>query len=185
VIATLPIAFVRGRGGACLYIPWFGWALWIAVLGAALCNYVSKAPLFRRLLPNWARAIPLMLLVAVIWYQTDTKNKKILPGHLNNDAYFWSVKEQLNALLPIMRSGAQIAFYNDGRETWDAKFITKLVYRDKSLQVWMHRYQPLRPEEFDKMDYVLNIDEKEKLTILKRPGESFKIPTWLPVPTPK
>jgi hypothetical protein len=185
VITPLPIAFIQGRGGICLSIPWFGWTLWLAVMSVVFIDFISKEPVFRKLPRTWARAIPLALIVALIWNYTYTQNKKIRPDLQVYDEYFWSLKEQLNILLPSVKPGTQIAFYNDGIDAWDALFITELFFHDRSVKVRLHRYNPLSPEEFTKMDYVLNMDDQLKLTILKRPGELFQIPAGLPQPSLK
>ena len=175
VIAPLPIALIPGRSGACLYIPWFGWALWLAALAAIFCNFLSRKPLLRRLPRNWACAIPLLLIVVLTWNQTKRQDRKIAPYLKGIDAYFWALKGQLQLRLPKVKPGTQIAYYRDSSANWDPKFITELLYHDRSVHVRLHRYQPLTPEDFNKTDYVLHYHQIE-LKILKRPGEPFQIP---------
>jgi hypothetical protein len=178
VVAPLPIALIPGRDGACLYIPWFGWALWLAALGTACSSYVSREPLLRRLPRDLALAIPLVLIVAVWWRQTDLQNRRVVQGYRQTGAFFQSVAQQLQTLLPKVKPGTQIAYYDDDCYYWDAKFITELLYHDRSVTVRLHSKTPLSPEEFDRMDYVLNIDHG-RLAVLKRPGEHFRAPADL------
>jgi len=88
---------------------------------------------------------------------------------------FRSIQEQWTTLLPTVKPGAQIAFYNEIFEDWDAKFIAELLYKDRSITVHLNDKPALSPSDLDKMDYVLAF-EQEKLVILKRPGEAFKPP---------
>jgi len=84
-----------------------------------------------------------------------------------------------------VKPGSQIAFYNDSTKTWRAKFVTELFYRDQSVKVRLPRYETITLEEYNKIDYVLNMDEQRNLTILKRPGETFVVPPGLPEPVPE
>lgn len=178
VIAPLPIAFIPGRGGICLWVPWFGWALWLAALSATFSRFVSKEPLLRRLPRSLAQAIPLLLIVALVWNHTDRHNRLNFSSYSKVDEYSFSLKEQLGILLPRVKPRAQIAFYSDGAEGYDAKFVTELFFHDQSVRVRLHAKEPLSPEEFDRTDYVLNFDQR-KLAILKRPGEPFRAPVNL------
>lgn len=74
-VAPLPIAFIPARAGGCLYIPWFGWVLWIGTMIDSACTAISRAPLLGRLKPSVARGAPLPLAAGLIWQQTDFHNK--------------------------------------------------------------------------------------------------------------
>ena len=134
-------------------------------------------------LPSLARdlekALPLLVFVGLIWFQTDVQNKKQIYGLRFVGREFWSVKEQLGAVLPKVEPGTQSAYFIDLFEGWDLQFITKLFYRDKSVTVLLHSKIPLSPYWLSQMDYVLAFD-KEKLVIIKRPGEAFHAPAFSP-----
>jgi len=148
VIAPLPVAFIGDRGGVCLWIPWFGWALWIAHQrslkricqpGTLPCRVCRKSmpgdsPLADRCLG---------------WNYTDYQNREngsLLPGIRTSTSGL--LKEQLEIHLPKVKPGAQIAFYNDGVESWDAKFITELFFFTiDALRLRLHATS-LSPEEF-------------------------------------
>jgi hypothetical protein len=175
LIAPLPIAFLPDRGGAMLYIPCFAWALVLATFIETVCDSVSREPLFRRLPLNLAKALPLLLAVGWIWHQTDFKHERTKYSLPFIGREFSLVKEQLTALLPKVKPGTQIVFYNDIFQDWDAKFIAELLYKDRSVNVRLNDKTPLSRSELDRADYVLAF-EQEKLVILKRPGEDFKPP---------
>jgi hypothetical protein len=142
-------------------------------MAAAISAWVSSLSFMRRFPRSWAQAILLVALVAFYWRLTDRCNKETFK---TDDEYFWSLKGELERVLPKVRPGAQIAYYQDGTDSWDAKFVTALFYNDRSVFVWLCQYNHLSLEELSNVDYVLSFDQK-KLTILKRPGEPFRIPS--------
>jgi hypothetical protein len=175
VISPLPIAFIAGRGGAMLYIPWFGWALSVATFISAACNVLAHEPILKRLRPTLARALPLLLAVGLIWRATDSQNKNLPPRYERAGELFWSIKNQLATILPRVKPGAKIAFYNDIFETWDSKFIAELLYHDRSVTASLNSKTPLSLPQWAEIDYVLAYDQ-QKLVLLKRPGEAFMPP---------
>jgi hypothetical protein len=184
VIGPLPIAFIPDRGGICLCIPWFGWTLWLGALSAIFSSYISGRSFVRHTARRWVQAVLILVIVGLAWHKTDRRNREIVPAYQGADGYFWSLKEQLGKLLPSVKAGTQIAYYNDDTDSWDARFVTELFFHDRSVYVRLHRYNPLSPDEFNKVDYVLNM-ERQKLAILKRPGEPFQVPPGVSRPTPK
>jgi hypothetical protein len=141
-----------------------------------LCHLLSKGLLLCRFPRNWARAIPLLLMLVLLWRYTDFQNKRDGIRYWDSGRLVYSTTKQLQSLLPRVRPGAQIAFYDDGIDFWDMKFITELYYHGRSVKVRLHPKEHLSPEELQKMDYVLNV-EHQKISILKRPGEPFRPPT--------
>ena len=158
-----------------LYIPSFGWALMVATLLEAICNAGAREPLLRFLRMDIARGLLLLCVVGLLWHQTDRENHKIAPGYERAGRLFRSVKEQLAVLLPQVKPGTQIAFYNDIFDMWDSLFITELFYHDHSVTALLHEKTPLSLTDFNKADYVLGYNQ-EKLVILKRPNQSFVAP---------
>ena len=45
VITPLPLAFIPPRGGACLYLPLFGWAMIFGKVASDLITMISKLPI--------------------------------------------------------------------------------------------------------------------------------------------
>jgi hypothetical protein len=175
VIAALPIAFLPDRAGAVTYIPSFGWALITASLIEGTCNFLSRHPFLRFMKINSAKALLLLLAVGFIGLVTYYRNRYLIYSLTHQDREFRLVKEQLEKLLPSVKPGTRIAFYNDIFRDWDAKFIAGLLYKDRSVSVRLNEKAPLKSAEWDKMDYVLAF-EQEKLVILKRPGEILNLP---------
>ncbi|HYP14351.1 MAG TPA: hypothetical protein VEQ63_10550, partial [Bryobacteraceae bacterium] len=67
IFGATPIAFIEGRGGGCLNIPAFGYALLAAALVDSLTRWFSREPVFRwvRLRPVHARALLLLICVGL------------------------------------------------------------------------------------------------------------------------
>lgn len=48
---------------------------------------------------------------------------------------------------------------------WDLKFITELLYHDRSFTVWLQTKTPLSDTELAKMDYVFAVKEKRLILL--------------------
>jgi hypothetical protein len=175
VIAPLPIAFIPGRGGATLYIPCFAWALVFATLIERICSYLSGKLLYRFINVTLAKAALLLFAIGLIWYQTELHRRKAEPAIGMIGHNFGILGDQLATLLPKVKPGSQIAFYNDIFPDFSAQYITELLYGDRSVNVRLHGKTPLLCSELNSMDYVLGF-EQEKLVLLKRAGEVFRPP---------
>jgi hypothetical protein len=173
VIAPLPIAFIPNRGDAMLYIPCLGWALILATLISAACDILAREPLLKRLNPDLARGLSLLLAVGLIWSTTDSRNKYIAQNYEKRGQLMWSVKNKLEAILPRAQPGSRIAFYNDIFEGWDSHFIAELLYHDRSVTTRLNTKTPLTVSQLSEMDYVFAYDKGGNPALLKRPGEPF------------
>jgi hypothetical protein len=174
VVTPLPIAFfVQGRLGPCLYIPLFGWALALSTLLVRACDALAQKFRLPRLQPNEARLSFLLLVAGLLFLETEHQNNRTSPGIKGSGELAWSLIEHLRSTLPPqVKPGTQIAILNKGVLTdWDLKFITELLYHDRSVTVWLQTKAPLRDAELAKMDYVFTVKEK-RLILLKRPIES-------------
>lgn len=174
IIAALPIAFIPGRGGAMLYVPSFGWALLLATLMDRIGGLLSRILPSHSLSRDIKKSLLLLMAVCLIWSVTYSKNRKTLFA-LKHQGEVRMVKEQLQRILPSVEPGSKLAFYNDIFTSWEAKMITELLYKDRSVTVQLHEKLPLGISDFNRMDYVLAF-EKDRIVILKHPGEKFVPP---------
>jgi len=159
VVTPLPIEFLIGRGGACLYVPLFGWAVFAAIcfqgLAGALARMLADDPVLRHV---GAHAISGVLIVAgVFGWATENrrlKDEMVRPSMNALGGLTWDVIEQLNAMRPVVRPHSRIAFLDDPFEDWDMAFIADLWFRDRSLEIKLNRKTPLTAEELARADYL-------------------------------
>jgi hypothetical protein len=152
LIAPLPIEFLPGRGGACLYVPFIGWAIFLAVMCVDVANgvasFLAAEPVFGRL----GRQRLFALLVAgcvTLWGRENDwlKRSFIRPAMAQTGALTGDVIGQFRALQPRVRPNSRVVFLNDPFVDWDMAFIADLWFRDRSLAIVLHRKTPLPPEE--------------------------------------
>jgi len=158
-VAPLPITFVPGRGGACLYIPLAGWAVIAASVFVSLAKAAARnAP--RLWIPERVALGALAAIgIALFWANTECRGGSVPPGVLKPAALTWSVADQIRAVQPTVKPGARIYVFHDPFGTWDMKFIMELVYHDRSVNVWLGDRVPLLRAEIDRMDYVFTFEE--------------------------
>ena len=156
IFTPLPLAVLEGRGGACLYIPLAGWAVFAAVVltdvASATARFLAREPLFRRAGYAWLFAA----IVCASFFCWAKKND------YQRRAFVWDAMahvgeqtaktiEQLRALNPHVKSGADLVFLNDPFDGWDMSFIAELWFRDRTLRFHLQRKVPLAAEEMAKM----------------------------------
>lgn len=167
-IAPLPITFLPGRGGACLYIPLVGWA----VILASLFQSCARAAAGSRALRWMPRNLPLGLIVALgiatLWAITERESRDIPLGIRRGCQLTHSVIRQIRAVQPAVRPGSKIYVVHGPSRDWDMKFIMELVYHDRSVNVWLGEQVPLPPADIARMDYVFTFEDG-RLKRLKGP----------------
>ncbi len=157
-IAPLPVTFVPGRGGACLYIALAGWALIAATFFLWMCRALAGSQ-------GWMAV--LVLLGIYFWYEgTALADTHVPQGIRKPGRLTWSVIQQVRALQPSVAPGSRIYVVRGPFPDWDLKFIMELVYHDRSVNVWLGEKVPLPPEDIGRMDYVFTF-EGEKLVRLR------------------
>lgn len=164
VFGNLPIAFIEGRGGGCLYISAFGYALHAAALVNAGLRWLSRESLFRwlRMTPVVARAV--LLLVCIFLYaRTQYRwTNATVPAWHESQNLTWNMIRQTERLAPTIKKGAKILFVDDPWVDWDTVFITALVLDDRTAQITLQRKlaQPPSPQERAAFDYVFIADKR-------------------------
>jgi hypothetical protein len=152
LISPLPIEFLPGRGGACLYVPFIGWAIFLAVVCADLAGGVStflaSEPVFGRLGRQTLFALLLIACVS-LWGRENVHLKRsfIKPAMAQTGALTWDVIGQFQAMRPRVRSHATVVFLDDPFVDWDMAFIADLWFRDRTVDIKLHRKTPLSPSE--------------------------------------
>lgn len=162
-IAPLPITFVPGRGGACLYIPLAGWAVIAATLFLWLCGALAGSRVWM--------AVLVILGIWAWWGWTDSRDKHVPIEIRKPGLVVQSVIRQVRALQPSVPPGSKIYVIRSPFPdwSWDMKFILNLIYRDRTVDVRLGDKAPLMPGEIEKMDYIFTF-EGEQLKKLKGPS---------------
>jgi hypothetical protein len=152
LLAPLPIEFLPGRGGACLYVPFIGWAIFLAVvcvdLAGGVATFLASEPLIGRLGRQGLFALLLIACVS-LWGRENLHLKRsfIKPAMAQTGALTWDVIGQLQAMRPRVRSHATVVFLDDPFVDWDMAFIADLWFRDRTVDIKLHRKTPLSSGE--------------------------------------
>jgi hypothetical protein len=156
MLTPLPLAVLEGRGGACLYIPLAGWAVFAAVVltdvAAAVARFLAEEPLFRR-----AGYAALFAVIVCASFFVWAKKNDYLRREFVRVAMADFAKStgdtiaQLRALNPRVKSGTDVAFLNDPFDGWDMQFIAELWFRDRTLRFHLQRKVPLPADDLAKM----------------------------------
>ena len=150
LITPLPITFVPGRGAACLYIPLAGWAVLLGSLFVLLLRRIPAAGM---------RTAAVLCVVVMQWALSSWGTARMMSWMKDEGKLTASVLEQIRALQPAVKPGAQIYVIDDVFEGFDTKFLFELTYHDRSVKVWLARYQKLTPEEVQNMDYIFTFED--------------------------
>jgi hypothetical protein len=160
-IAPLPIEFLSGREGACLFLPWVAGAIFASsVLVSAVervAAFLAAEPIFRYL----GRRAAFVLLIAAclfLWARRndDIRRTAVEPAMAQTGALTWEVLQQLRSIAPRVRPHSSVVFLNDPFPQFDMAFIADLWFRDPSVQVKLNAKTPLAPEELAAADYVFD-----------------------------
>jgi len=152
LLTPAPIEFLTGRAGACLYIPMFGWAVFLSTvfidLADALANLLSREPLLRLLQPRYL-SVPLMAAGLFFWVHQNLEFKRsfIDPTTANLAPKTWKAIQQMKELNPHVGHHRTVVFLNDPFGTYDMSFIAELFFRDPTVTIRLNSQTPLAPEE--------------------------------------
>jgi len=161
LVTPLPIEFLIGRAGACLYIPMVFWAIFVSVafvdLAEGAAGFLAGEPGFRRLGRQWIAA-GLVAAGAFWWaqYNADLKRRFVDPSTVDFAPLTWNAIQELQAIRIEPRPRSTVVFLNDPLGTFDMAFIAELVFMDRSLTILLNRQTPLSPGEIAKAECVLD-----------------------------
>jgi hypothetical protein len=133
-LSPLPIVFIFERGGPCLYIPLFGWALVVGTLMARACEVVGSHALRRVMSPEKSIPILVGLSVVAIGLGTDRWNREMTPGYRTAGRRHWAVLNQLKAVLPAVAPESNVVVLDDPLGG-DTTLIALVLYHDHSVDV--------------------------------------------------
>ena len=169
VVSPLPITFVPGRGGACLYIPLMGWAVFFSTVFVMFTAAVSRLTVVRRISARIVEALLVTSAVALLWFLNADRTTKEMGWYQEGGKLTRSVLQQIRWRQPTVKPGARIYVVNDVFDGFDTMFLIALTYKDHSVQVFLEQHQHLTPAEIGKMDYIFRFDNGV-LSVQKRPA---------------
>lgn len=187
VIIPLPIAFLLPiRGGGCLYLLLFAWAMLFAKLACDLIALISRTFIFpgqravldRKIEPlsktrgatprktlAWTVRIVLVSVLAVSFALfTDSENRRLrtvsnLLGVGEKVSHVIAAFDSLN-LRPAPHSTVLLKPDEQlFQNKWHALFIASLVWNDHSVQIAIEDLNKLTPEQLAKVDYIISLSE--------------------------
>jgi hypothetical protein len=159
VVTPLPIAFITGRGGACLYIIAAGWAMVIAILVEALARRIAREPVFAKLPPGAVVVCVILAAVALYWRETAWRHQFFEVAYLRDGEKTWNLIEQFRRLPVRPRHDSRIVFLNDPFPGFDTLFIASLWWNDHTLRIQLQNHAHLPERELSGMDYVFDFPE--------------------------
>ncbi len=161
--ATLPISFIRTRGGSSLLIPLFGWAFLIPTLVASIWTPTWKYS-------KWAINLSLTAVCLFCVHTTYGYFRPQPPVFFKNQEKTWRVITQLKALHFQPKHGSRVIIINDPwQHDWDMTFIAQLAWDDPSVGITLANRLPAPPgpEELAKYDSVLEFGPDGELRVVR------------------
>jgi hypothetical protein len=184
IIVPLPIVFlIPIRGGACLYLLLFGWAMLFAKAAFDLASFISQLPIAAaRVLGSSARKIPASSIRIIVFavisvclaFFTDWQNRR-----LGMTRALLGVGEKVNHVITAIQSlnlrpapGSRMLLRMEEQpfnNKWHPLFIASLIWNDHSLQIWLEGQTKITPEQRAKADYIISLTEFEA-TVIRSPN---------------
>src|SRR6476620_3117325 len=163
VIVPLPIVFLLPiRGGGCLYLLLFGWAMIFAKAACDVIELISRTFMFPRKTAARALRIALVSVLAVsfaLFLDWENRRLRIVPNLLGVGekvshviAAFDSLDLRPAPKSTVLLKPDEQLFQNK----WHPLFIASLVWNDRSLQIWIDKLSKVKPEQLAKVDYVIS-----------------------------
>ena len=104
--------------------------------------------------------------VAAFVAQTKYRHAFIAEAIPTADSATWSAIQQLRGMGLKLRPKDRIVYLSNPFADWDMIFISELVFRDKSLQIYLQNKAPLPAAELPGMEHILAFD-KGNLVVVK------------------
>jgi len=160
-IAPVPIEFIPGRAGACLYIPFIAWAIFCATvfvdLAEAAARFLAGDPVFRVLGRSGAFSLLTVVAVVLLIRRNEHLHRSYVePVMAQTGVLTAQVLEQFHAVNPHPRPHSSVVFLNDPFQDWDMAFIAELWFRDRTVHIKLHRKTPLPPDELARANYLFD-----------------------------
>jgi hypothetical protein len=160
-IAPVSIEFIPGRAGACLYIPFIAWAIFCATvfvdLAEAAARFLAGDPVLRVLGRRGAFTLLTVVAVMLLIRRNEHLHRSYVePVMAQTGVLTAQVLEQFHAVNPHPRPHSSVVFLNDPFQDWDMAFIAELWFRDRTVDIKLHRKTPLPPDELARADYLFD-----------------------------
>jgi hypothetical protein len=145
LVSTLPIAFIQHYSAFFWYLPMAGWALYAGTVLQQIAERLRA--------PQWAVLLVLALALAPFHIRESRKTRQTF------FAFQPPVREttaQLKALAPTLPHSARVLFVDDPfpRDGYYLYFLTRLLYRDLTIQVERTAVHPVPPSDYPGYDRV-------------------------------
>ena len=175
VIVPLPIVFLFPiRGGGCLYLLLFGWAMILAKAAYDVIELISRRFMLSRKTAAHALRIALASVLAVsfaLFVQWENRRLWIVPNLLAVGHKVSHVIAAFDSLNLHPASGSTVLLKPDEQlfhNKWHSLFIASMVWNDHSLQIWIDKLSHVTPEQLAKFDYIISLAEFEA-TLVRSP----------------
>jgi len=156
VLTTLPVAFINHYAGFFEYLPAVGWALYAATLLVMTRRTLMRwLPQSRTLL----RACQFTLFVGVAAFLAPLharESRKTLQIFMSAQPPSREIAQDLARLQPTLRHGARLLFVDDPfpTDSYFLLFVTRLYYRDMTIQADRTRLKAASPSEYSHYDVI-------------------------------
>jgi hypothetical protein len=172
VIVPLPLAFIAIRGGACLYLLLFGWAMIFAKLASDLITLTSKSSTLIKVSTPISRAVATLIVASILAILTQRENQRLGLHWLNLGQKTSHVIQAFRSLdLHPVRGSTILLKGNPFGDSLDPLFIASLVWNDHSLQIWLEGKNQLTPQQLADVNYVISLSEFQA-EIVRAPEQS-------------
>jgi hypothetical protein len=178
VITPLPLAFIPARGGAMFYVVLFGWVMIIARVLEDLIGLVGKVLALSgprtMMLRTFATATMAVALAIFTHWQSDRFDRiRVLVSSGQKSVHVIQALRSLN-LHP--RRGSTILLKPETRfyqNPFYPKFVASLIWKDRSLRMYVSDQPQLTQQEIANMSYVVSFNElSAKLVRAAEPDRS-------------
>jgi hypothetical protein len=166
--AALPVAFtVVSREGGSLYLPLLAWSLFASISFAVVCEMA----LARFRLPTQTRQwLAVGVIATVVAIQTIRIWNRERQVYLDDQNKTWNVITQVRGLRPRPTAGQHVIFLANPFADWDTYFISRLLWRDRSIDIQLANKMDKPPTQVDLIpfDWILTF-ENGNLRVLHTP----------------
>lgn len=168
LITPLPVEFLEGRGGGCLYIPLAGWAIFAGAvlmdLVEAVAARVSGTSVLRRRLLVAA----LLGLAVFLWVRVNLpyRSSYIRTSLPEMGRATTGVIHQVQDLHLNLHPYSIVAFLDDPLHTLGIDFIGILAFHDRTHTIWVEYQSKHTPQDLARADHL--VDYREGKLILVR-----------------
>jgi hypothetical protein len=158
-LAPLPIEFLEGRRGACLYVPLAAWAVFGSVIFMDVTHlaavFMARQRCFLRVRVATLEAV--VFAIGVCYWASTNRARQVadvLPAMAKVGGDATDVIRQLNHVNPRVHPNSQVIFLNGPLPGSDLKFVADLWFHDRGLTIRLAKTSPpIAPEDLPLIQY--------------------------------